>query len=315
MKLYYTDHFELPLPEGHRFPMDKYRLLRERVIETNGQCDTQESPYRLLVPSAANDQQLLRAHSVDYLQRVCSGELTELDVKRIGFPWTPELVIRSRYSTGATVCAAQAALRDGVSANLAGGTHHAFAETAAGYCVFNDAVVAARELQSSHSISQILIVDCDVHQGNGTADIAKNDDSIFTLSLHGERNYPFKKVESDLDVALPDKTNDQHYLRALRESLQLTSTMIKSPPEFVFYVAGADPFAGDRLGRLSLTKEGMRERDQIVCKFCHERQIPMAIAMGGGYASDFHDIVDIHFSTIEIARQTWFPEKRSRLVS
>ncbi|MEM7311538.1 MAG: histone deacetylase [Planctomycetota bacterium] len=310
MKLYYTDHFELPLPDGHRFPMDKYRMLRERVIATNSEFDPDDQPYELLVPDSANDEQLLRAHTAEYLRRVCSGDLTELDVKRIGFPWSPELVVRSRYSTGATVCAAHTAMKERIAANLAGGTHHAFAETAAGYCVFNDTVVAARELQAIGAVSQVLIVDCDVHQGNGTAEICQGDDSIFTLSLHGERNYPFKKTESDLDVALADRTDDEQYLKSLRESLKLAESLMKASPEFVFYIAGADPYLGDRLGRLSLTRQGLRLRDRVVCEFCVERRIPMAISMGGGYANEFEDIVDIHFGTIEVARNVF--EESSR---
>ena len=296
MKLFYTDHFDLPLPDGHRFPMDKYRLLRERLAE---QAKTGERDWQLLVPEAANDDNLLLAHTAEYLRRIVTGDLTDTDVRRIGFPWSPELVVRSRYSTGATICAARAALTDDVSANLAGGTHHAFAETAAGYCVFNDAVVAARVLQSKGSLQRVLIVDCDVHQGNGSADIVKDDDSIFTLSIHGEKNYPFRKADSDLDIALPDRTGDEAYLDALQTALATTRQSVT--PDLIIYIAGADPFIGDRLGRLSITKDGLAARDRIVFEHAAKSRIPVAIAMGGGYANELGDIVDIHARTIDEA--------------
>ena len=280
--------------------MDKYRMLRERLASM---VDTRDRDWELLVPDAANDDELMLAHTADYLRRIVTGDLTDTDVRRIGFPWSPELVIRSRYSTGATICAARSALTDGVSANLAGGTHHAFAETAAGYCVFNDAIVAARVMQSEGRLQRVLIVDCDVHQGNGSADIAKDDDSIFTLSIHGERNYPFRKAASDLDIALPDRTGDDAYLAALRTALRDVWPVIR--PELIVYIAGADPFVGDRLGRLSLTKDGLAARDRIVYETAAKSRVPVAIAMGGGYANEVDDIVEIHARTIDEAYQVW----------
>lgn len=293
MRLYYTDQFELPLPAGHRFPMAKYRQLRQR-LEAVGW-------YELLVPQAADDEALLRAHTPGYLHRVCEGRLSELDQKRIGFPWSEELVTRSRYSTGATICAAASALTDFVSVNLAGGTHHAFTDAGAGFCVFNDVAVAARTLQAEQKVEQVLVVDCDVHQGNGTAEIFGDDPTVFTLSLHGERNYPFRKATSDLDVALPDGTGDADYLCTLE--VVLNQALVACRPNFVFYVAGADAFAGDRLGRLKLTKAGLLERDRLVFARCDQLNLPVAVSMGGGYADEIEDIVDIHAATIDVAGQ------------
>lgn len=293
MKLFYTDHFVLSLPEGHRFPMEKYRLTRERLAS-----DSTRS-FELLVPDAATDDELLLAHDSDYLRKMCAGELERVEEKRIGFPWSPSLVLRSRYSTGATVFAARAAMMDQVAANLAGGTHHAFADAAAGYCVFNDAVVAARVLQREGSVRNVAIVDCDVHQGNGSASITVDDPSVFTLSLHGEKNYPFRKATSDLDIALPDGAGDDEYHAALKGGLD--AVWNNGRPDIVFYIAGADPFEGDRLGRLKLTKAGLLQRDRMVFERCVADDVPVAIVMGGGYASDVEDIVDIHVATVELA--------------
>lgn len=298
MKLFYTDHFDLPLPVGHRFPMDKYRLTRERLASDRSRS------YELLVPHAATDAELLLAHDAEYLRKMKVGELQPVEEKRIGFPWSEALVLRSRYSTGATICAARAAIKDKVAANLAGGTHHAFADTAAGYCVFNDAVVAARVLQQESVVGQVAIVDCDVHQGNGSAAITAEDASIFTLSIHGEKNYPFRKTQSDLDIALPDGTEDDEYLTALERGLDFVWS--QGTPDIVFYIAGADPFARDRLGRLRISKAGLASRDQMVMDRAHRAGVPVAISMGGGYANVINDIVDIHVATVESAFDTVF---------
>ena len=297
MKLFYTDHFDLPLPAGHRFPMDKYRMTRERLAADH------ERGFELMVPHASTDDELLLAHEAAYLEKMAAGRLERVEEKRIGFPWSPALVLRSRYSTGATICAAGAALDDGVSANLAGGTHHAFADAAAGYCVFNDVIVAARVLQRDAGVGQVAIVDCDVHQGNGSAEIAAGDSSIFTFSLHGEKNYPFRKASSDLDIALPDKTGDDEYLAAVQRGLD--AAWQHATPELVFYIAGADPFEGDRLGRLKVSKEGLALRDTLVLQRCRDEGVPVAIAMGGGYAADVEVIVDIHVKTVELAHDVF----------
>jgi acetoin utilization deacetylase AcuC-like enzyme len=289
VKAFYTDHFVLPLPEGHRFPMQKYRLLRE-AIATHPQINLIEAPV-------ASDTQLLYAHTPSYIQKVVAGGLSTQEQSAIGFPWSKRMVERSKRSVGATIAACQAALVDGVAVNLAGGTHHAYRDHGGGFCVFNDAAVAARMLQKTQgSDYRVAIVDLDVHQGNGTAAILKNDDRIFTLSLHGENNFPFQKEESNLDVALPDGCGDAAYLDALSNALQVLKT--RFDPQFVIYLAGADPHEHDRLGKLSLTQEGMQARDQQVYNWAAANTLPVAIAMAGGYGKDINLTVDIHAQTI-----------------
>jgi acetoin utilization deacetylase AcuC-like enzyme len=302
MKLYYSDTFELPLPEKHRFPMAKYTRLRERILdsELSRSCD-------LELPPAATDDEILLVHTPQYLNAIKSGQLSDLQVRRIGFPWSPKMVERSRRSTGATIAAGQAAAEDGIAANLAGGTHHAFADNGQGYCVFNDACVAAKVLQRQGLANHVLIVDCDVHQGNGTAGIAQNDPSLFAFSMHCDKNYPFQKTAGDLDIALPPDTKDEQYLEELQNGLDWILPDFRA--DFVFFLAGADPFEGDRLGMLKLTKEGLQRRDRMVIEFFREREIPIAISMAGGYAPELNDIVDIHFATIEIALQRFLQDQ------
>jgi len=289
VKAFYTDHFVLPLPEGHRFPMQKYRLLRE-AIATHPQIKLIEAP-------SANDTQLLYAHAPSYIQKVVAGELSDQEQRAIGFPWSERMVERSRRSAGATIAACQAALIDGVAVNLAGGTHHAYRDHGAGFCVFNDAAIAARVLQKTQGSDYLVaIIDLDVHQGNGTAAILKNDERIFTLSLHGENNFPFQKEQSNLDVALPDGCGDAVYLDALSEALH--TVKVHFNPQFIIYLAGADPHENDRLGKLSLSKEGMRKRDQQVYNWAAGSALPVAIAMAGGYGKDINLTVEIHAQTI-----------------
>lgn len=293
MIAWYADHFVLPLPGGHRFPMDKYRRLRERVAA--------ELPDVVLhEPPAASDLELCRAHDAAYVTRATRGELSVQEIRTIGFPWSPEMIERSRRSAGATMQACRSALRDGVSVNLAGGTHHAKRASGAGYCVFNDAAVATRMLQAECGIERVAIVDLDVHQGDGTADILGDDEQVFTLSLHGDRNFPFHKEVSHLDIALPDGTSDAGYMAALEPALAALAQ--RFDPQFVIYLAGADPYAQDRLGRLELTKAGLASRDARVFDFCRQRNLPLAVAMAGGYAQDIGDIVDIHFATVSAAQ-------------
>jgi acetoin utilization deacetylase AcuC-like enzyme len=298
MRLYYTDHFELPLPETHRFPMSKYRLLRKRIVQS--ECHVSDT---LLVPPAATDQQLSLCHTGKYIQEVVAGTLTAAQVRRIGFPWSEKMVERSRRSTGATIAASRAAMEDGVSANLAGGTHHAFADAGEGYCVFNDAAVAIRSLQQEGLIRRACVIDLDVHQGNGTAAIFAGDSSVFTLSIHGVKNFPLRKMPSNLDVSLPDGTEDAEYLSALSDALELLSRNASEHGKFdlAIYLAGADPFANDRLGRLSLTTQGLAQRDDCVLSWSAKSGIPLAIAMAGGYAPTIDDIVTIHANTLGLA--------------
>ncbi len=294
MRIYYTDHFALPLPAGHRFPMDKYRRLRQRIVSSDD-----HKHDALIVPPAATDQQLLLCHSSRYVHAVIRGTLTDAEIRRIGFPWSLQMVERSRRSTGATMAACRAAITDGIAVNLAGGTHHAMSDAGEGYCVFNDAAVAIRSLQLEGLIGRACVIDLDVHQGNGTAQILADDSTTFTLSIHGVKNFPLRKTPSDLDVALEDGTADEPYLQALDESLQCVAE--NSPFDLAIYIAGADPFADDRLGRLALTKDGLQERDRRVIKWCQDQRLPLAITMGGGYAHRVNDIVDIHVSTVRMA--------------
>ena len=294
MKVFYSDRFVLPLPDGHRFPMLKYSMLRERVAASSI-C----GPGELMEPDAVTDEQILRAHDAGYLRRVASGTLTEKEVRRIGFPWSERMVERSRRASGGTVGACLAALEEGFAANLAGGAHHAFAHRGEGYCVFNDSAIAARAVQAAGLVDRVVIVDTDVHQGNGTASILEGDPTVFTFSIHGEKNFPFHKERSDIDIPLPDGADDGAYLDALNSGLE--RSLDAADAELAIYLAGADPFVGDRLGRLSVTKAGLAERDRIVLEGCRERGIPVAVTMAGGYSEHIPDIVDVHFQSISRA--------------
>ena len=300
MHLFYSDVFVLPLPAHHRFPMGKYALLRER-LEASGLF----SPADFSAAPPASDAEILRVHDAEYLRRVVAGELTAAELRAIGFPWSERMVERSRRSSGATLAAARAALTRGWGANLAGGTHHAFRDRGEGFCVFNDAAIAARAMQVEAGLQRIAVVDCDVHQGNGTASIFAGDPSVFTFSIHGARNFPFRKEASDLDIELADGTGDDEYLWHLEHGLG--ETLERSHPQLVFYLAGADPYEGDRLGRLRLTKAGLRRRDELVLGTLHARGIPVAIAMAGGYAHDIADSVEIHAATLEVAQRLGSP--------
>lgn len=296
MRIFYTDRYVLPLPEGHRFPMSKYARLRERV-----EAARLSGEDRLAEPPAATDDELARAHDREYIRRVTRGELTAADMRRIGFPWTPEMVERSRRSAGATIAACRAALDSGVAVNLAGGTHHAFRDRGEGYCVFNDSAVAALAMQAEGRARRVVVLDCDVHQGNGTAAILAHDPTVFTFSIHGANNFPFRKEVSDLDIELPDGTGDEAYLEALERGV--CHALSASQADLAIYLAGADPFEDDRLGRLALTKAGLAERDRLVFRLCREAGLPVAVAMAGGYARTIDDTVDIHFSTVAIAAE------------
>ncbi len=296
MKLFYTDQFDLPLPIGHRFPMAKYRRLRDKIVS-----DPFHARDVFLVPEAATIDQLCLAHDRSYVERVVGGHLSEAEIKRIGFPWSAAMVERSRRSSGATLAASRHAICDGISVNMAGGTHHAMREAGEGFCVFNDAGIAIMSLLSERVIERAVVIDCDVHQGNGTAQIFGDVSEVFTFSIHGEKNFPIRKYPSDLDIDLPDGTNDDDYLRVL--STALSRVLTHEPFDLAIYLAGADPFKDDKLGRLSLTKEGLAARDRLVISELRSRNIPTAIAMAGGYAHSIDDIVDIHARTIRIASE------------
>jgi acetoin utilization deacetylase AcuC-like enzyme len=303
MQAFYADQFVLPLPPGHSFPMSKYRLLREGVEGEPGLDLRQAMP--------ATDGELALAHSPAYVSAVLEGTLGAAQQREIGFPWSEAMVARSRRSVGATIAAARAALATGVAANLAGGTHHASTDKGGGYCVFNDVAVAARLMQaerhrSHRQLLRVAVVDLDVHQGNGTAAIFADDPTVFTLSLHGAKNFPFRKERGDLDVDLPDGCGDDAYLDALDAALaELWRRHGDAPPGLIFFVAGADPHEGDRLGRLKLTTAGLAERDRRVLTAARERRIPVALSMAGGYGRVIEDTVQVHLGTIRAALASW----------
>ncbi len=249
MKVFYSDHLLVPLPAGHRFPMPKYARLHQCVSEAK------IPGVELVASSAASNEQIGRVHNAEYLHHLLSGALTEREMRRIGFPWSPELVVRSRYAVGGTIDACRAALMEGLAVNLAGGTHHAYPDHGEGYCVFNDVAIAARAMQFERRASRVVILDCDVHQGNGTAMIFAGDPTVFTFSVHGAKNFPFHKEHSDLDIALPDGSGDEAFLEAVKAGVCQAVELARA--DLAIYIAGADPFEGDRLGRLAMTKAGL----------------------------------------------------------
>ena len=294
MKVFRTDRFPLPLPPQHRFPASKYRLLVERVLASGlfAPEDIEEAP-------AASDEELLHVHTLEYLQKLKHGQLSESEQRRIGLPWSPEMIERSRRSTGGTLAAARAALRDGIAVNLAGGTHHAFADFGEGFCVFNDSAVAIRVLQAEGRIQRAVVLDTDVHQGNGTAKLFQGDPNVFTLSIHGAKNFPLRKEQSDLDVELPDGATDEMYLSALEPALW--EALHRSRADLAIFLSGADPHEGDRFGRLRLTRTGLAQRDAMVLEACSRLGLATAVTMGGGYGHDINDSVEVYFQTVKAA--------------
>ena len=294
MSLYSAHEFVLPLPAHHRFPMAKYHHLHQRV--------SAHFPNReILRPPAALDRQLLRVHAPRYVRAVVSGELTAKEIRRIGFPWSQALVERSRRSVGATIAACRDALRGEVGVNLAGGTHHAGHAHGSGFCVFNDVAVAARAMQAEDRAHCILVIDLDVHQGDGTAEIFTADPTVFTFSMHGAANFPFRKRISDLDIGLPTGTGDTAYLSALDKALSQIFDVFHA--DLAIYLAGVDVFVDDTLGQLALTAEGIARRDALVYARCRTHGVPVATVMGGGYAKDVEQVADLHAQTIIAAHE------------
>lgn len=311
MQVFSNARFSIGLPPGHRFPMPKYELLRNRV-------EAELAGIRLTEAPGATDADLALVHTPDYIAEVVAGRLSAAAQREIGFPWSERMVERSRRSVGATVAAARAALAEGVACHLAGGTHHAYAHKGSGFCVFNDVAVATRLLQGEQHARLrqglcVWVIDLDVHQGNGTAAIFRGDDSVFTLSLHGARNFPFRKEASSLDVELPDGCTDAPYLDALDHALaQAWQAQLQAGrrPGLVFYLAGADPHEGDRLGRLKLSSEGLAERDWRVLRFLNQHRLPVAITMAGGYGHDIDTTVAVQLRTVQLAQQAWWAWQR-----
>ena len=296
MRLFYADAKPLPLPEGHRFPAPKYGWLLERIAASGIAPDGD-----LQAAAPATDEQLLRVHAPDYVTRMAEGRMTEKEMRRIGFPWSPELVDRSRRSVGATIAACRTALAVGFSGNLGGGTHHAYADHGEGYCVFNDVAVALRTMQAEGRARRAVILDLDVHQGNGTAAIFASDPSVFTLSVHGQKNFPYHKELSDLDIGLADGAGDSVFLQAAQAGV--SQALALAPADLVVYIAGADPYADDRLGRMKVSKEGLAQRDRLVFNLVRRTGLPLVVVMGGGYARQIDDTVEIHVQTYQIARE------------
>ncbi len=308
MKAFYSGQFVLPLPVGHRFPMGKYAQLRQRLAQ-------EHTAVRMLEAPRAGDEALALAHTAEYIEAVALGTLGAAAQREIGFPWSEAMVERSRRSVGATVAAMQAALQEGLAANMAGGTHHASASRGSGFCVFNDVAVAVRTAQADWAAHhrakahpakgplQVAVIDLDVHQGNGTASIFAGDTSVFTLSLHGEKNFPFSKVPGSLDIDLPDGCGDVDYLGALEGALFELDQRFN--PGLAIYLAGADPHEGDRLGRLKLSFDGLMARDRRVFDWCYERHIPLAFVMAGGYGKRLEDSVQVQVNTFGVALEYW----------
>jgi acetoin utilization deacetylase AcuC-like enzyme len=294
LQIFFTDRYVIPLPDQHTFPISKYARLRDRILASR--TAAAESFH---IPAAAAREDILRAHDPLYLRRFEQGRLTRQEMRRVGLPWSPELVERTKRSVGGTLAACRAALVDGVAVNLGGGTHHAFRDAGQGYCLLNDSVIAARALQAERRLMRVLIIDCDVHQGNGTAALVHGDPDIFAFSIHGRNNFPHRKEAGDLDIALPDGTGDKEYLEALRRGLSIAGSL--SHADLAIYLAGADPFEKDRFGRLALSRQGLAVRDRIVFEFCMAAGLPVAVTMAGGYAPDVNDTVEIHLQTVKAA--------------
>lgn len=297
MQVFYTPRYYADIGDNHVFPIRKFELVRDRLL-AEGTLQLEE----LIEPEPATVDDVLLVHTEDYVSRLCNGTLTTKEVRRLGLPWSESLVRRSFYATGGTIAATEAALANGCASNLAGGTHHSFPDRGEGFCVLNDVAIAIRTMYSRKSIVKAAIVDCDVHQGNGTATIFAGDEDTFTFSMHGANNYPLFKAQSMLDVELADSTGDDEYLETLAKHLP---AVFAHGPEIVFYLAGADPYAGDKLGRLGLSIAGLRERDACVLRECYEREIPIVTVMSGGYGKDINDTVEIHCNTIRMVKEVF----------
>ncbi|MEM8999511.1 MAG: histone deacetylase [Bacteroidota bacterium] len=299
LKIAYHPIYRHPLPEGHRFPMLKYELLPQQLLH-EGTCESSN----FFEPSLPDDQYILAAHNIGYYQSLVQLDLKPSAVRKIGFPLSAELVQRERIIASGTISGSESALQHGIAMNIAGGTHHAYSDRGEAFCMLNDQAIGARYLQTSGQAKHILIVDLDVHQGNGTAEIFQNDATVFTFSMHGKGNYPFKKEVSDLDIPLEKGTDDTTYLAILRNTLPRLIDQVQ--PDFVFYLCGVDILATDKLGTLGMTLEGCKARDAHVLQTCHDLQIPIQCSMGGGYSPDIKIIVEAHANTFRLAQEIFF---------
>jgi len=304
MRVFYTPRYYAEIGDSHIFPIRKFELVRNKLL---AEGTLQEHELFEPEPASVSDVQLV--HTEDYVSRLVNGELTQKEIRRLGLPWSESLVRRSFYAVGGTIAASLHCLADGYASNLAGGTHHSFPDHGEGFCVFNDVAIAIRTLRSRGLIRRAGIVDCDVHQGNGTATIFADDAETFTHSIHGANNYPLFKTQSSLDLELPDGTSDDEYLQVLVDSLP---HVFDHEPDIVFYLAGADPFKGDKLGKLSLTIEGLRTRDLYVLRECYEREIPVVTVMSGGYGKEITDTIEIHCNTVRAVKEIFESEATAR---
>lgn len=301
--LFYSPYYFADIGEGHVFPIRKFELVRDVLVEEGTLL-----PEEIVEPEAAVVDDLLLVHTEDYITRLIGGTLTAKEIRKLGLPWSESLVRRSLHALSGTINASRSALRDSVSSNLAGGTHHAYPDRGEGFCVLNDVAVAIRVLQHEGLAKRFLIVDCDVHQGNGTAFIFKNSSEVFTFSMHGAKNYPLFKEESTLDIELADKTSDAEFLETLGEAL---TRVITHDPDLIFYLAGADPYEKDKLGRLGMSIGGLRKRDEMVLAFAKSHAVPIVTTMSGGYATDIADTVEIHCNTIRAVKKVYFGDVTS----
>jgi len=296
-QIFYSPYYYADIGEGHVFPIKKFEFVRDKLL---GEGTLQSS--EIFEPQPAEIEDVLLVHTEDYILRLRDGTLTAKEIRKLGLPWSKSLVRRSFLAVSGTINAAKLALENRVASNLAGGTHHAFPDRGEGFCVMNDVAVAIEVLKRDGLAKRFLIIDCDVHQGNGTAFIFKDDEAVFTFSIHGAKNYPLFKESSNLDIELPDKTSDDEYLETLNEVLP---RVFLHNPDIVFYLGGADPFEKDKLGRLSLTFEGLMKRDEAVLSFAKEREVPIVTLMSGGYAKDINDTVEIHCNTIRAVKKVF----------
>lgn len=297
-KIAWDPSYTLPLPEKHRFPMEKYQLLPEQLLYENTLNETQ-----FFSPEPLSGAEMLLVHSADYVERMLGNTLSNKELRTIGFPRSEALIHRERVIMQGTVQAARLALEHGIAANIAGGTHHAFADRGEGFCLMNDFALAATILLREKRVQNILIFDLDVHQGNGTAHIFRDDPRVFTFSMHGRHNYPHHKEKSDIDIELEDGTGDREYLKLTAEWIARALDM--ATPDIVFYLCGADVLATDKLGRISLTREGCRLRDRLVLETCRKNGVPLCFAPGGGYSPRLADIVEAHANTFRLAAELY----------
>lgn len=300
MRVFYSARYYADIGDAHIFPIRKFELVRNKLLS-----EGTLRPGEILEPSPASPEDIRLVHTDDYVMRLCEGQLTMKEIRRLGLPWSQSLVQRSFYAVGGTIAAGLASLEDGYSSNLAGGTHHSFPDHGEGFCVLNDVAIAIRALRRRGLIERAAVVDLDVHQGNATATIFENDPNTFTFSMHGANNYPLFKTRSDLDIELDDGISDNGYLQILATNLP---PVLEIAPDIVFYLAGADPYAGDKLGRLALSIEGIQRRDSLVMKACLERELPITSVMSGGYGKNINDTIEIHCNTIRSLKKIFESE-------